>query len=124
MPDDPFESQALSFLDALYRTALRMTRSESDAEDLVQETYIRAFRFRDQFTPGTNMKAWLFRLLTNTFINSYRRKASQPQTTELDDVEENTLHRHMTGASGGAPEPEQTVLDGVVYIEVTYALDA
>ena len=70
---DPFETEALAFLDALYRTGLRMTRSEAEAEDLVQETYIKAFRHRDQFTPGTNLKAWLFRILTNTFINQYRR---------------------------------------------------
>ena len=120
---DPFEQEALSYLDALYRTGLRMTRSEADAEDLVQETYIRAFRFREQFTPGTNMKAWLFRILTNTFINSYRRKAAQPQTTELDDVEETTLHRHMTEVSGEVPEPEQALLDGIVDSEVTTALE-
>jgi len=120
---DPFEQEALSYLDALYRTGLRMTRSEADAEDLVQETYIRAFRFRDQFTPGTNLKAWLFRILTNTFINTYRRKATQPQTTELDDVEETTLHRHMTETRGDAPEPEQALLDSIVDSEVTTALD-
>jgi RNA polymerase sigma-70 factor (ECF subfamily) len=121
---DPFEQQALSFLDALYRTALRMTRSEADAEDLVQETYIRAFRFREQFTPGTNLKAWLFRILTNTFINSYRRKATQPQTTELDDVEEMTLHRHMTESTAApSSEPEREVLDSIVDGEVTQALE-
>ena len=120
---DPFEQEALSYLDALYRTGLRMTRSEADAEDLVQETYIRAFRFRDQFTMGTNLKAWLFRILTNTFINSYRRKATQPQTTELDDVEETTLRRHMADDGGDAPEPEQLVLDSIVDTEVTDALE-
>ena len=121
---DPFEQEALSFLDALYRTALRMTRSEADAEDLVQETYIRAFRFREQFTPGTNLKAWLFRILTNTFINSYRRKQTQPKTTELDDVEESTLHRHMTDAGAEAsPEPEQVVMDSVVDGEIREALE-
>jgi RNA polymerase sigma-70 factor (ECF subfamily) len=120
---DPFEQEALSYLDALYRTGLRMTRSEADAEDLVQETYIRAFRFREQFTPGTNLKAWLFRILTNTFINTYRRKATQPQTTELDDIEETTLHRHMTETRGDAPEPEQTLLDSIVDSEVTTALE-
>ena len=125
MPEnaDPFEQEALSYLDALYRTGLRMTRSEADAEDLVQETYIRAFRFRDQFTMGTNLKAWLFRILTNTFINSYRRKAAQPQTTELDDVEETTLRRHMADDGGDAPEPEQLVLDSIVDTEVTDALE-
>src|SRR5438034_1167809 len=88
MADDAFETEALTYIDALYRTALRMTRSEADAEDLVQETYIRALRFREQFTPGTNLKAWLFRILTNTFINAYRKRARQPQTAELDDVDE------------------------------------
>ncbi len=71
---DAFEADALSYLDALYRTALRMTRSEAEAEDLVQESYIRAFRFKEQFEPGTNLKAWLFRILTNTFINQIRRR--------------------------------------------------
>lgn len=120
---DAFEQEALSFLDALYRTGLRMTRSEADAEDLVQETYIRAFRHRDQFTPGTNLKAWLFRILTNTFINSYRRKAAQPPMTELDEVEETTLHRHMTQTAGAAPEPEQELLDSIVDEEVRQALE-
>lgn len=123
MAGDAFELEALSYLDALYRTGLRMTRSEADAEDLVQETYIRALRHRDQFTPGTNMKAWLFRILTNTFINSYRRKATQPQTTELDDVEEATLYRRMTGAGAGTADPEREVLDSVVDAEVQGALD-
>ena len=86
MATDPFESEALSFLDALYRTALRMTRSEAEAEDLVQETYIRAFRFRAQFTPGTNLKAWLFRILTNTFINTYRKRQREPQRSGAEEV--------------------------------------
>src|SRR6266498_3802084 len=126
MADDPFESQALSFLDALYRTALRMTRSESDAEDLVQETYIRAFRFRDQFTPGTNLKAWLFRILTNTFINQYRRRAARPNETELDDVEESILYRQMRDVNPGAasPDPEAALLDGTLSSEVKEALEA
>lgn len=125
MASDPFETEALSFIDALYRTGLRMTRSEADAEDLVQETYIRAFRFRDQFTPGTNLKAWLFRILTNTFINTYRRRQAQPEFTELDDVDEFSLYRRM--ASGGpaasaSPDPEKEFLDGIVDIEVKNAL--
>src|SRR5438445_11137134 len=98
MADDAFESEALSYIDALYRTALRMTRSEADAEDVVQETYIKALRFREQFTPGTNLKAWLFRILTNTFINSYRRRQAQPERTELDDVSEFELNGQMRAA--------------------------
>jgi RNA polymerase sigma-70 factor (ECF subfamily) len=126
MAADPFESEALSFLDALYRTGLRMTRSEAEAEDLVQETYIRAFRFREQFTPGTNLKAWLFRILTNTFINQYRRKAARPETTELDDVEESILYRHMRDVSPGSssPDPEAELIDKTISSEVKDALEA
>jgi len=121
---DPFETEALSFLDALYRTALRMTRSEADAEDLVQETYIRAFRFREQFTPGTNLKAWLFRILTNTFINTYRRRQTQPEFTELDGVDEFSLYKRMSDlkTSSGAGNPETEFLDGLVDSEVKDAL--
>lgn len=124
MAQDPFETEALTFLDALYRTALRMTRSEADAEDLVQETYIRAFRFRDQFTPGTNLKAWLFRILTNTFINSYRRRRSQPEFTELEDVDEFSLYKRMSDlrASSSSGDPETEFLNGLVDSEVKDAL--
>jgi RNA polymerase sigma-70 factor (ECF subfamily) len=123
---DPFETEALAFLDALYRTALRMTRSEAEAEDLVQETYIKAFRHRDQFTPGTNLKAWLFRILTNTFINQYRRKAARPETTELDDVDESILYRHMRDISPGSasPDPEAVLIDNTLSSEVKEALES
>src|SRR5437879_10708088 len=116
MAKDAFESEALSYIDALYRTALRMTRSEAEAEDLVQETYIRALRFREQFTPGTNLKAWLFRILTNTFINAYRKRSRQPQTAELDDVDEFSLYRRMSQQTPGSnsSDPEKEVLDGLV----------
>jgi len=122
---DEFEAEALRHLDALYRTALRMTRSEADAEDLVQETYIRAFRFREQFTLGTNMKAWLFRILTNTFINTYRRKAAQPEVTDLEGVDEFSLYRRMAGdrAASSSPDPEAELLSRVVDTEVTDALE-
>lgn len=125
MASDEFETEALRYLDALYRTALRMTRSEADAEDLVQETYIRAFRFRDQFTLGTNMKAWLFRILTNTFINTYRRKAAQPEVTDLDGVDESSLYRRMADdrAASSSPDPEAELLNGMVDTEVTAALE-
>ncbi|GAC1487452.1 MAG: RNA polymerase sigma factor SigR [Candidatus Limnocylindrales bacterium] len=125
MSTDSFEADALSYLDALYRTGLRMTRSEADAEDLVQETYIRAFRFREQFTPGTNLKAWLFRILTNTFINQYRRKAVRPQSTELDDVDESILYRHMrdVAPASESPDPETLIVDNTVSSEVKEALE-
>ena len=125
MASDEFETEALRHLDALYRTALRMTRSEADAEDLVQETYIRAFRFRDQFTLGTNMKAWLFRILTNTFINTYRRKTAQPEVTDLDGIDEFSLYRRMADdrAASTSPDPEAELLNSVVDTEVTNALE-
>ena len=125
MSTDSFEADALSYLDALYRTGLRMTRSEADAEDLVQETFIRAFRFREQFTPGTNLKAWLFRILTNTFINQYRRKAVRPQSTELDDVDESILYRHMrdVAPASESPDPETLIVDNTVSSEVKEALE-
>jgi RNA polymerase sigma-70 factor (ECF subfamily) len=121
---DAFETEALSYIDALYRTALRMTRSEADAEDLVQETYIRALRFREQFTPGTNLKAWLFRILTNTFINAYRKRSRAPETTELDDVDEFSLYRRMAAdrPSTSATDPEREFLDSIVSSEVKEAL--
>ena len=123
---DPFETEALTFLDALYRTGLRMTRSEAEAEDLVQETYIKAFRHRDQFTPGTNLKACLFRILTNTFINQYRRKAARPETTELDDVDESILYRHMRDVSPGSssPDPEALLINNTLSSEVKEALES
>ena len=122
---DEFEPEALRHLDALYRTALRMTRSEADAEDLVQETYIRAFRFRDQFTLGTNMKAWLFRILTNTFINTYRRRAAQPEVTDLEGIDEFSLYRRMNTdrAASSSPDPEAELLSNLVDTEVTEALE-
>ncbi|TME26475.1 MAG: sigma-70 family RNA polymerase sigma factor [Chloroflexi bacterium] len=125
MAQDAFETEALSYIDPLYRTALRMTRSEADAEDLVQETYIRALRFREQFAAGTNMKAWLFRILTNTFINAYRKRSRTPETTELDDVDEFSLYRRMSTerAASSSPDPEREFLDGIVSSEVTDALE-
>lgn len=87
---------ALEYLDALYRTALRLTRNEADAEDLVQETYLKAIRFQDKFRPGTNLRAWLFRILTNTFINRYRRQKREPRRASVEDAEEYFLYRNVT----------------------------
>ena len=83
-----FERDAMVHLDQLYGAALRMTRNPADAEDVVQETYAKAFSSFHQFTPGTNLKAWLYRILTNTYINTYRKAQRQPQTTGGSDVED------------------------------------
>src|SRR6195256_3606302 len=90
-----FEEQASPFMSALYAAALRMTRNPSDAEDLVQETYLRAYRGFGGFKAGTNLKAWLYKILTNTYINSYRAKQRRPQQETLDDVEDFYLYRRI-----------------------------
>lgn len=82
-----FEDIAFTYMDSLYSTALRMTRNTAEAEDLVQDTYLRAYRFFNKFEEGTNFKAWIFKILTNTFINKYRKKIRTPQQVQLDKVE-------------------------------------
>lgn len=84
---DDFEAQALTHLDALYRTALRMTGNSASAEDLVQETFLRAFRNFHRFEPGSNFRAWIFTILTNTYINEYRRRSRAPLPTDFAEVE-------------------------------------
>jgi len=123
---DTFVDEVVDHLDVLSRVARRLTRQTQDAEDLVQETYIRALRFREQFAPGTNMKAWLFRILTNTFINAYRKRSRTPETTELDDVDEFSLYRRMSTErpASSSPDPEREFLDGIVSSEVKDALAA
>ena len=83
-----FEEQALVFMDQLYAAALRMTRNPADAGDLVQETYVKAYAAFGSFTQGTNLKAWLYRILTNTFINSYRKNQRGPYQGTIDDLED------------------------------------
>lgn len=85
---DLFEEQALPFIDQLYAAAMRMTRNPSDAQDLVQETFVKAFAAFKQFEQGTNLKAWLYRILTNTFINTYRKKQREPFQGTIDDLED------------------------------------
>ena len=92
-----FADQAMAFMASLYSAALRMTRNPADAEDLVQETYLKAYRGFGGFQQGTNLKAWLYRILTNTFINPYRAKKRRPDETELDEVEDLYLYRRLGG---------------------------
>ena len=96
-----FEADALQYLDQLYAAALRMTRNPADAEDVVQETYAKAFASFHQFTPGTNLKAWLYRILTNTYINSYRKKQREPQISDGENVEDWQLARAESHTSSG-----------------------
>jgi RNA polymerase sigma-70 factor, ECF subfamily len=121
-----FADAAMPFMDALYSAALRMTRNPSDAEDLVQETYLRAYRGYGGFKEGTNLKAWLYKILTNTFINTYRAKKRRPDETELDDTEEWALYRRIGGleAAEAGQTPESTVLDAMPDAAVKEALEA
>jgi RNA polymerase sigma-70 factor (ECF subfamily) len=119
-----FERDALPFLDQLYAAAMRMTRNPSDAEDLVQETYVKAFAAFHQFTEGTNLKAWLYRILTNTFINNYRKKQRQPQESGSEDVEDWQLHRAESHTSSGLRSAEMEALDHLPDSDVKEALQA
>jgi RNA polymerase sigma-70 factor (ECF subfamily) len=119
-----FEEEALKHLDALYRTALRMTRNPSDAEDLVQDALVRAYRFYDRFQPGTNFRAWLFKILTNTYINTYRRKQGRPQESSLEDTEEFFLYNQLSADQGErVTDVEDTVLDSLGADAIQRAID-
>jgi RNA polymerase sigma-70 factor (ECF subfamily) len=119
-----FQADALPLLDSLYSGALRMTRNPADAEDLVQETMLRAYRAFDRFEAGTNLKAWLFRILTNAYINTYRKKQREPLKVSQDEVEDFDLYRELKNHD---PEmsitPETIVLDNLVDSDIIEAID-
>ena len=121
-----FAEQAMEFMSPLYTAALRMTRNPSDAEDLVQETYLKAYRAFGGFQEGTNLKAWLYKILTNTFINSYRAKKRRPEESDLDDVEDLYLYRRLGGleAATAGRSAEEEVLDHFTDDDVKAAVEA
>jgi RNA polymerase sigma-70 factor (ECF subfamily) len=119
-----FERDALEFLDQMYSAALRMTRNPADAEDLVQETYAKAYASFHQFREGTNLKAWLYRILTNTFINSYRKKQREPQRSAAEDIEDWQLARAESHMSTGLRSAESQALDHLPDSDVKSALQA
>jgi RNA polymerase sigma-70 factor, ECF subfamily len=114
-----FEREALDCVDSLYGTALRLTGNPADAEDLVQDTYLKAFRSASQYQPGTNLKAWLFTILHNTFLNRRRRAVREPVS-----VEPEVLERGSMGLSAAAPTPEQLLLRDTLDGDLQAALDA
>src|SRR3982751_2854162 len=118
-----FEELALAQLDPLYSAALRLTKNERDAEDLVQDTCMRAYRFFDKFERGTNIKAWLFKILTNTFINRYRRKVKE--RTVVEGVEREAVHERFVSrdATDFAANPEQYFFDRLLSDDVLRAID-
>jgi RNA polymerase sigma-70 factor (ECF subfamily) len=119
-----FEADALGYLDQLYAAALRMTRNPADAEDVVQETYAKAYASFHQFTPGTNLKAWLYRILTNTYINSYRKKQREPQISDSENVEDWQIARAESHTSSGLKSAETVALDNLPDSDVKAALQA
>src|SRR6187455_1682285 len=121
-----FAEQATPFMDSLYAAALRMTRNPADADDLVQETYLRAYRGYGGFQEGTNLKAWLYRILTNTYINSYRAKRRRPEESDLEEVEDLYLYRRLGGLEAAATgrSAEDELLDVYTDDEVKAAIES
>lgn len=119
-----FETDALVYVDQLYSAALRMTRNPADAEDLVQETIAKAFAAFHQYRPGTNLKAWLYRILTNTFINTYRKKQREPQRSASEDIEDWQIARAASHTSQGLRSAETEALDRLPDSDVKEALQA
>src|SRR5690625_2399028 len=108
-----FEADALPFLDQLYGAAMRMTRNPADAEDLVQETFTKAYASFHQYRPGTNLKAWLYRILTNPFINNYRKKQREPLQSDSGEVEDWQIHRAASHTSRGLRSAETEALESL-----------
>jgi RNA polymerase sigma-70 factor (ECF subfamily) len=120
-----FADQAMEFMPALYSAALRMTRNPAEAEDLVQETYLKAYRAFGSFEQGSNLKAWLYKILTNTFINTYRARNRRPIETDIEDVEDLYLWRRLGGpALASGRSAEDSVLDHFTDDEVKEAVES
>jgi len=119
-----FEAAAMPFVDALYNTAYRMTRNAEDAEDLVQEAYLKAYKYYDKFEEGTNFKAWLFKIMKNTFINNYRKKQQAPPQSDFADIEE-SFETQVSEEAGQKKikNPEEELLQDVLDEDVQRAID-
>ena len=118
-----FEAEALPLLDQLYGGALRMTRNPADAEDLVQETYMRAYQAFDSFKPGTNLKAWLYRIMTNLYINSYRKAQRQPSQLPTEEITDYQLLQSSQHLSTGLESAEVEALKLLPNSQITEALN-
>ena len=121
-----FAELAMEYMPALYSAALRMTRNPADAEDLVQETYLKAYRGFAGFSEGTNLKAWLYRILTNTYINSYRAGKRRPEIADVEDVEDLYLYHRLTPDGGRdlGRSAEDVALDSFTDDEVKAAIES
>ncbi|MEX1038675.1 MAG: sigma-70 family RNA polymerase sigma factor [Acidimicrobiia bacterium] len=121
-----FADDAMQYSKQLYAAAMRMTRNPADAEDLVQETFLKAYRAYDSFTAGTNLKAWLYRILTNTYINKYRKAARRPDEVDLGDVEDLYMYRRIGSeeSAEASRTTEDRVLDGLVESDIKRAVES
>lgn len=115
-----FEKEAVPHMDALFNFALRMTGDRDEADDLVQETYLKAFRFFDKFEKGTNCKAWLFRIMKNTFINSYRKTAKEPDKVDYEEVE--NFYENIKPSSTDSAHLEREMYDNLLDDELSNAI--
>src|SRR4028118_27585 len=118
-----FEAAAMPFVDALYNTAYRMTRNAEDAEDLVQETYLKAYRYYDKFEEGTNFKAWLFKIMKNTFINNYRKKQQAPALSDFAEIEESFENQVNEDTARQIKNPEEELLENGLDEDAQHAVD-
>ena len=118
-----FEAAAMPFVDSLYNTAFRMTRNAEDAEDLVQESYLKAYKYYDKFQEGTNFKAWLFKILKNTFINNYRRRQQRPPQSDFAEIEDSFETQVSDEVKRRIKSPEEELLEDVLDEDVQRALD-
>jgi len=118
-----FTKEAMQYAPQLYSAALRMTRNTADAEDLVQETYLRAYRSYASFEQGTNLRAWLFRILTNQYINSYRARQRRPVETDVEDVEDLYLYHRIGNLGAASRSAEDTLFEMFTDDEVKTALE-
>ena len=120
-----FAEDAMPLMDGLYSAAMRMTRNAADAEDLVQETYLKAFNAYERFETGTNLKAWMYRILTNSYINAYRKKQRRPDEYDIDDIEDLYLYRRLGGAESAvlSRSAEDELLEMFGEDEVKLALE-
>ena len=119
-----FEKAAMPYVDSLYNTAYRMTRNSEDAEDLVQETYLNAYKYYDNFEEGTNFKAWLFKIMKNTFINNYRKKKLTPHKIDFSEIEESYERVIQKNAPDLIKDPETDIFQDMMDEDVKRALDS
>jgi RNA polymerase sigma-70 factor (ECF subfamily) len=117
---EEFEKEAVPHMDALYNYALKMTGDSDDASDLIQETYLKAFRFWDKFEKGTNCKAWLFRIMKNTYINTYRKQTKEPDKVDYEDVE--NFYENVKPSSTDSAHLEKDIYDNLLDDELSEAI--